>query len=196
MQPCDREGHFRAAITDAGLKEMESGAIAVAIKATLLECWDQNAQAWVPWAEYEMEAEGDLWIVKKTGEINQGPAQSLIQFAGWDGNLESIINESWRPTECQVVVKRDEYEGKSRLKISYVNDRDRVPGGLSNVNADKARELQSRFGSQLRAIAGNCKRNGTPATTGRPAAPPRPAALPPPRETAPAEDDGAMKIPF
>lgn len=181
-QPVDREGVFRGTISAYGLKEMESGAVAVAIKVTLSQMWTGNE--WCDWAQYEMEAEGDIWIVKKVGSINQAAAESLINYAGWDGSLLSILEETWQPKPCAVVVKREDYEGKTRYKVSFVNDHERTPGGMSNVSAEKAKELNTRFGAQFRALAGNKARNGASAG-GRPTPPPvhsKPA--PPPSQDA------------
>jgi hypothetical protein len=50
---------------------------------------------------------------------------------------------------------------------------------MSTVSPDKARDLQARFGSSLRAIAGNVKRNGAPTN------PPYKMPVPPPAPTAP-----------
>lgn len=169
MQPIDREGVFRGVISSYGLKEMDSGAVAVAVKVNLTQMWTGNE--WCDWSQYEMEAEGDVWIVKKTGHVNEGAAQSLINFAGWDGNLLSIVNESWEPKPAAFVIKREEYEGKTRFKVSFVNDYERTPGGLSNVTPEKVKELNTRFGSQFRALAGNKGRNAAP-TNGRPTPPP------------------------
>lgn len=194
MQACDREGAFRAVISDYGLKEMESGAVAVAIKARLTDFWDAANGEWIPWEQYEMEVEGDIWIVKKDGGgVNQNGAESLMRHAGWDGSLESISNATWQPTACQVVVKRDEYKGNVRYKIAFVNALDRTPGGLSNVDPAKVRELETRYGAQFRAIGGNIKRNAPPAV-GRPASPPASAA--PPRPPEPAAASSNDKIPF
>lgn len=177
--PVDREGAFRCQLADYGLKQMDSGAVAISLRVALTEHYD--GEHWQPWAQYDMEAEGDIWIVKKNGEINQQAAESLMRHAGWDGTLESITGATWTPTPFQVTVKRDDYQGNVRHKIAYVNEFDRTPGGLSNVSPDKARELAARFGSQFRAIAGNVKRNNAAgAGTGAPAAPSRPAPPPPP----------------
>lgn len=170
-QPCDREGTFRGVINGYGLKEMDSGAVGVALRVLLTQMW--NGEEWIGWSEYDMEAEGDVWIIKKVGAVNEAAAQSLIKFAGWDGNLLSITEETWEPKPVAVVVKRDEYEGKTRFKIAFVNDHERTPGGLSNVDAAKAKELNTRFGAQLRALVGNNARNGsTPPPTSKPSPPP------------------------
>jgi hypothetical protein len=177
---------------ESGLKELESGSVSIALKATLLEYW--NGEEWLPWSDYGMEAEGDVWIVKKNGELNQPAIESLMKWAGWDGNLESIANSTWQPNPVQVSVKKDDYKGSVRYKIAFVNDFDRTPGQLSNVTPDKLAALQTRFGSQLRAIAGNTKRNNG-STQARPATPPPPAARPtPPPVSAPF--GGGGDVPF
>lgn len=169
-QPVDREGIFRGTITEYGLKEMESGAVAVSIKAKLDEFY--QADAWHPWAEYEQEAQGDIWVLKKdNGGPNDKAIASLVRCAGWDGEFTSITNETWKPTPAQFVVKREEYNGQTRFKIAFVNEFDRSPSGsMGNVDQAKAKELQARFGSQLRAIVGNSKRAAPP--NGSPPAPP------------------------
>jgi hypothetical protein len=174
MQPVDREGTFQAEIESFGLKEMESGSIAISIRANLTACW--SGEGWDSWSEYMMDAQGDLWIVKKDGTLNSPQVEALMKHAGWDGNLESIINETWKPTPCQVVVQKDSYKGVDRYKIGFINDLNRTPGAMSNVDAAKAKELQARYGAQLRALAGNAVRNNA-APAGKPSAPP-PAPAP------------------
>jgi hypothetical protein len=166
---CDREGTFRAEINDYGMKEQESGAIAVTIKVGLTEIW--NGEAWEPWEEYGMEAYGDIYVVKKDGTLNKLGVQSLIQHAGWDGNFASVVDRMWQPVPCQVVIKANEYEGNTTYKIAFVNDYDRTPGQLGTIAPDKAKTLQAKFGGELRALAGNAKRNGD-APKDKPPAPP------------------------
>lgn len=199
MQAANQEGTFNATIMEFGLKEMDSGSIAIAIRATLNEAWDGTE--WQPWDQYEVEAEGDVWVVKKDGTINQGAAESLMKYAGWDGNLESITDGSWQPTKCSVTIKHEEYKGVHRYKIAFVNEWGKVPGALSNVKPEKAKELQSRFGSQLRALHGNVSRNSAP-SVGIPPTPPAPpngtAKTPPapPMTPATAHQQTEEKLPF
>lgn len=186
----DREGTFKALIQSYGLKEMESGSVGIAIRANLLACW--SGEGWDDWAQYDVEAQGDIWIVgtkEKGSKLNEKAFESLVKHAGLDGDTDSIVNETWKPTECQVVIKADDYNGQTRFKIAFVNALDRTPGAFGNVDAAKAKELQSRHGAALRAIAGNAKRNGTPTPASKPAAPP-PA---PPK--APSKDVGFEPIP-
>ena len=176
QQPCDREGTFQAQIESYGLREVDSGAISVTINARLLALWD--GQQWEPWDNYDMVAEGDIWIVKKDGQPNQNGIESLVKFAGWDGDMISIPSMGWQPTPCQVVVKRDDYKDQTRYKIAFINDHDRRPGAMSNVDATKAKDLQNRYGAQLRAIVGNARRNGPAPNAGAPKPPPPPKEKP------------------
>lgn len=169
-------GTFRGTITEYGLFEPESGAVGVNIKASINEAWDSEAQSWVDWSEYDLETEGTAWIVKKGGGINQKSTESLIQYAGWDGSIESITNGTWKPTPCAFVVNEDNYRDEVRYRIAFINDHDRAPGGGGNVSPDRAKELSMQYGAQLRALAGNVARNAAP-----PAGKPKPpkAAKPP-----------------
>jgi hypothetical protein len=186
---CDREGTFRAQIKGYGIRDADgSQSVGVVLQVLLLELW--NGTAWDEWEQYEMEAEGTLWVVKKNGEINQSAAESLTKYAGWDGSFSSLFSQTWQPTKCQVVVKRDDYKGEVRYRVEFVNGYDRTPGAVSSVSESKARELETRYGSQFRAIAGNSKRNGpapaAPANGGKPAPPPsssRPTPPPPANQT-------------
>lgn len=198
MNAIDREGVFRAIIEEYGLKQVDSGSVAVAIRCKLTEWWDQANGLWMPWSEYEMEAEGDVWIVKKDGSVNEKAAESLMRHADWDGDIESIMSNKWQPTPIQVQINRDVYKDQVRFKIAFVNNHDRTPGAMSNVRPDQAALLSNKYGSQFRAIAGNARRNGVPSALGGPAKPPAPA--PAPAKTGPtpppATNEYGEEIPF
>jgi hypothetical protein len=189
MQACDRAGNFRIEIFEYGLKEMDSGSIAVSIRAKLTEWWDGTQ--WMDWLPYDMECSGDVWIVKKDGTTNDKAAESLMRYAGWDASLPAITEGTWTPSPCQAVVSQEEYKGVKSFKISFLNDRNRTPGALSNIDTDKAKQLENRFGATLRGLHGNVRRNSTPPEASRPSPPPSPK--PQLQAAATAGDDG---IPF
>jgi hypothetical protein len=181
----DRSGTFRAEITDYILMApFPSGSIPVDITVRLTAMWDPDegeGGEWVPWAEFEMDATGLQWIIKKDGGLNESTVHNLIDHAGWDGNLDSISNRTWQPTPCQVVCneegdekrrKDNDQYGRSNFSIDFVNAHDAIPGGGKREMApEMAKQLQTRHGAALRALAGNTKRNAT-APKGKPSAPP------------------------
>lgn len=171
-QQCDRDGNFRGRFTEYGVKEQDSGAVAVQVVCALDEYWQDGE--WFPWAEYDMEAYGDLYVVKKDGSLNHNQVEALVKHAGWDGNFESLAKGTWQPLACQVVVNSDEYKGNVRHRVSFVNGYDAVPGGRVNpLDPAKAKALQAKFGGELRALAGNSQRSAAPKPGGKPPAPNR-----------------------
>ena len=173
--PADREGFFRAHIEEYGCRDQESGAVCLSVKAKLLQIWSEEEKAWSDWGQYDMEAYGDLWLVKRDGTLNKLQVQALAQHCGWDGNFLGLTNGEWEPKDCQVAIKRDEYENVVRFRIAFVNDYHRIPGALGNIDEARARSLQTRYGSELRAIVGNAKRNAVTVPSGAPPIPPPPA---------------------
>ncbi len=183
MLPVDRPGTFRAHIASYGLKEMDSGAVAVTIHCELVSMFHDGE--WIDWPAGTMEADGDVWIIKKKesgGGLNENGVRSLIDYAGWDGNIESIQSATWTPTKCAVVIQESEYKGKKSLKVAFVNDYNRTPGAMSTLDPAKAKQLQSQYGAQLRAMAGNKARAATPPPNSRPAPPPALQPVGPPPE--------------
>lgn len=155
----DREGTFLADIFNFGLYEAESGAVGVNIEAKLVEIWDDGNKQWAAWSEYDMTAQGTIWIVKKDGTPNTKGAESLIRHAGWSGKCSDVIAGYWQPTRCQVVIKEDTYNDEKRYRIAFVNSADSTPGGGGNVSDSVAKALDAKYGSAFRALAGNAALN-------------------------------------
>ena len=169
-------GTCRGKIMEYGIREADSGAIAISVKAAIDAYFDTEGNAWVECGGDNYEATGDLWIVKKDGTPNSGQVESLCQHAGWDGNLESVASSTWATKPCSFVLNREEYKDVVRHRISFLNAYDRTPGLVGNVSSEKAKALQDRFGAQFRALAGNVQWN-TVAPAGKPPVPP---PVPPP----------------
>lgn len=190
-QDIDRAGNFRGEIVDYGLSEQESGALAVSIEARIEECWDEENKEWVTWREYDIHAIGYIYVIKKDGTLNDKQVQALVQCAGWDGSFDSIADHSWQPTPCQFVVNEDNYNNQKRYRISWVNAYDRTPGALGQMSPDRVKQLSQKYGSQLRAVAGNAKPVAKP--SGKPKAPSAPAKN---QQPAPVAAESGDDVPF
>jgi hypothetical protein len=162
-------GNFRGRVVSYGLNSADSGAKSVYLTVVIEEIYHENQ--WWDWRKEELEVGGDIWIIKKDGSLNERQVRALIDCAGWDGSLVSIAEGLWQPKPIQVVVNEDTYNDETRYRINWINEYDRVPGG-GNVSASDAKALQQKYGSQLRALAGNAKRNSTQ-PTGEPTKPPK-----------------------
>jgi hypothetical protein len=174
-QPLNQDGTFRGQIIGYGLNESaKTGSVSLYVKARITEAWDFGEKSWTDWREFEVEAEGNLNIVKKDGAgPNEKQVASIVAATSWDGSLTSLATNQWQPPECQFSVKADVYEGVTRYKIDWMNPYDATPGGGGNVDADKAKALDAKYGSQFRALTGNVKRNGPKTSPNGPPAPRR-----------------------
>lgn len=175
----DRIGDFRGQIVWAIVKPpYDSGAEAIEIVARIDEAWNYETEEWEDWRQYDMEVEGLLFVYGKGGKPNQTQITALHSHAGWDGTYTSISAETWKPSPCQFSVEEDEYKGKVRYRIAWLNAYDGPVGGSTKpLPLDKAKALDAQHGGSVRAIIGNAKRNAT-APTGKPQSPP-PQTAPP-----------------
>jgi hypothetical protein len=165
-------GTARGQITEHGIKEFESGSVAISIVVSVKEYWDTETSTWVNCEADDYYTAGDIILVKKDGTPNNNQVEALCKYAGWDGDIAKVGSDAWQPTPCAVVINADEYKGVTNYKISWLNEYDRTPGAVGNCTPEKARELADRYGAQFRALAGNVTRNAT-APTGKPK-PPKP----------------------
>lgn len=209
-QPINQSGNFRGEIIEFGVYAPESGAVSIAVKVRVDECWNAETKAWDDWRSYEVEADGNIWIVSGKEKGNQplpSGIESLVKFAGWDGNLESVTNGQWTPTPCQFVVNEEaanKYHAEPTYKVSFLNDYNRTPGA-GNVTPERAKALQAQYGSQFRALGGNVARNAEAPKT-KPKAPtgtakakgktPPPAYPDPNAQLQEAAEEGKDNIPF
>ena len=167
----DRVGTFKVHPISYGWWNPGGGAEAAAVTFEVLAEWDEENQQWIDWKEYEVEVEGYFWLVKKDGTLNQKQVEALARHMGWDGNFESISDQSWRPTDCQVAVTEDEWKGNIRYRAAWINGLDDVPRqGTSSLGFDDAKALQAKHGASIRALMANARQKA-PKPAGKPTAP-------------------------
>lgn len=200
MQKIDREGTFRGQITSYALQETKSSALTIKIHARIDEAWvddEQGKGGWQDWREYECEATGYIWIIKKDGTDNAVQVRALVEHAAWDGTLVSISDRAWQPTPCQFVVTEDspnDFHTDTRYRIAWLNNYDQVPTG-GNVDHARAKELDTKYAARFRAVAGDVRRNAT-VPAGNPPLPPATASQGVTREEAAATQSNGKDIPF
>lgn len=184
MPQIDREGIFKvAAGGQHGLEKADSGAVAVAIKFKITDKLEGND--WQDWSAYSYETWARLWIIGKDGNVNEKAIQTLRDILGWDGDLDSVGAERWQLPACQVNVKADTYDGKTKYKAEWINPIDYVPDSRpKSAPPETVQSLKNQFGAQIRACFGNRPlANTAPPAKAPPLPSPRAAAtstLPPP----------------
>lgn len=196
----DRTGIFRVEILSYGLRDArDTQSLGITLNCRVLEMFAGDGQ-WDDWRNYDYECTGTIWFIGKDGKLDERKVQNLIRCTGWDGSLESVANCTWQPIPCQVTVESETYKNREQFRIGFVNAYDHTPGMVSTVAPEKARELQNRYGSQLRALVGNATRNQAPTpAAGKPSPPKRPGAdtpavAPSAREPAMASGNGNVPV--
>lgn len=147
----DREGVFRATALSWTVQPAEqTNSVAINLDFKILAQLNTENE-WEDWAEFDdHRTYGKFFVIKKDGTINPGPVEQLARSLGWNGDLTSVALPP--PTiQIQVTVKADEYKGKVRYLVSWLNPGDYVP--FQGAAIDDIRKLQTQYGSLLRAAA-------------------------------------------
>lgn len=186
----DREGNFQVTCLDYGLENFESGSVGVNMKFRVLSAWNDETQEWDSWLDFEeCEVRGTFFLVKKKkedgspGGLNEKSIESLIEHCGWNGDMNSIADRSWKPSDCQIKVKPDTYNNRTSYKAAFINAFDATPGGMKTMASEDVAKLQDQWGSHLRALAGKVRDKAKP--SGKPAPPTKKPANSAPKEGVP-----------
>lgn len=155
------EGRYKARIGDHGLGSSKSGLVEFDCEYILFQFLDGNE-----WVDCEEERiTGYHYLEKSGGALNDFTINALKDALGWDGrDIIWLQDADLTQTVVSVTLGMEEYNGKSRMKVQFVNPENFNGGRVSRADANELKSLQSRLGSKLRALSG-----GTPTPTPKPA---------------------------
>lgn len=160
-----RDGTFNALPMSMGLDETGDNSLAtVQINFAVIE--EVTPQGDVDCSGEGMSITGYFYLEKKDGEPNENAIKSLKSSLGWDGvDLGWFNTADVSQQPVQIVLGFEEYKGKNRVKVKYLNPLGSVGGAgeISKADPDKIKAMSNRLGSKLRAISG-----GTPVQTPKP----------------------------
>ena len=171
MAMADREGRFTAVVLDRSITSTGQNNLATVILAFRL-LTERVDDEWKDCSSEEMEIRGYFYLEKKDGSLNTFTIDTLKDALGWDGRDTTWFDEAQLP-DVQVTLQNDTYQGKTRLKVQWLNPLDyEGTGGEIQKSTDSERAgIAARLNSKLRAMAG-----GTTVTP--PSAPPTAPAGP------------------
>ena len=76
-----------------------------------------------------------------------------LRTLGWSGSDPSTLPESGFPAEVQIVVEHEEYDGKTRPKIKFINA---LGGGMKNrMDETQRRSFGASMRGQIAALGGD-----------------------------------------
>jgi hypothetical protein len=176
----NREGLFNAHPVDVGVDETGPNELATCIMSFRLYEELQPSGEWADCSPDNFEITGYFYLEKRDGSLNSLTIDSLKAALGWDGRDPFWLQETDLSGHAvQVKLAFEEYNGKTRLKVQYLNPYGSTGGGaVSKAEGAAKTAIRNRLGSKLRALAGPAQ----PAAA-KPAVPPK---LPPARPKTPA----------
>jgi hypothetical protein len=174
----NREGLFNAYPVDVGVDETGPNKLATCVVNFRLYEELQPSGEWSDCSAEGLEVTGYFYLEKKDGSLNTITIDSLKAALGWDGRDPFWLQEADLSQHAvQVKLAFEEYGGKTRLKVQFLNPLGSTGSRLVTRADPPARKaITNRMGPKLRALAGPAQ----PATP-KPVSPPK---LPP---TSPAE---------
>ena len=176
-----REGLFNAYPVELGIDETGPNKLATCVINFKLYEELQQSGEWEDCAAENFHITGYFYLEKKDGSLNTVTIDSLKNALGWDGRDPFWLQETdLSEHPVQVKLTFEEYNGKTRIKVQYLNPYGSSGvGGVTKADGETRRSISNRLGSKLRAVSGPAK---APAKS---AAPPK---LPPAKPKAkPAE---------
>lgn len=114
------------------------------------------------------EITGFFTLIDGKGQPITFQLENIRDAFGWtDGKFSSLDQGDWSQTEVQIVCGYEEYKGKNRLKVQYLNPRDYVSGAdVKKADSSALKNLDAQFGPLVRAAIGV-----KPGANGKPANP-------------------------
>jgi len=193
----NREGLFNAHPVDIGVDETGPNKLATCIINFRLYEELQPGGEWADCAGENFDITGYFYLEKRDGSVNQITIDALKAALGWDGRDPFWLQETdLAGHPVQLKLGFEEYAGKKRLKVQYLNPYGSKGGGaVSKADESTKSTIRNRLGSKLRALAGPAPA----APTSKPATPPKlppakpkvePPTPPPPADEKPAPPAG------
>ena len=117
MTQLTQPGDYIAMIDEYSLREYDSGSVAVAMRFLIYKEWikTKDGYGWQD-REYGEHIDGSSFLVRKDGTINVDAKESLMAATNWDGQVKSIIDQTWKPWPCRITVDENSCV---RLRVIY-----------------------------------------------------------------------------
>jgi hypothetical protein len=177
-----RDGTFHAYPQSIAVNETGPNNLATVVIALALVEERQPDGTFASIVDEGLDITGYFYLEKKDGSLNTRTVDDLKAALGWDGSDPFWLQETdLSEHPVQVVLGWDEYDGKNRIRVNWLNPYGSTGNGGDVVPADDEakRRIGNRLGSKLRARSGGTPVKSPPAA-GKPAMPAPPVEAPAP----------------
>lgn len=140
------------------------------------------------WVDVQPGQSIDAYITleKSDGSMNTVNIDHLKASFGWDGVDPFWLQDNdLSQIQVQLTLENDTYNGKTKLKVQWIDPPGTEHGGIKRTEGDDRRRITDKLASKLRALSGGVV-TGPPKPAGRPAAVTPTAPAPAPADGPPA----------
>jgi hypothetical protein len=144
-------GRYHALPNNWAVNNSKGGNIQFVVTFDLLEKLTDNG--WNDITSLGQQVTGFFYLTQNNGnELNKRTVQNLREVLGWVGGANELANGEYGNIEVQVTIEFENFDGKSRPKVKWLNPRDyEGPGGAEN-DLNAIQNLDAKYGPQLRAL--------------------------------------------
>lgn len=204
MNKIEAVGSYRGVVLEHGVScTQASGYPQLVLSLQALEYWDETDKEWVSWEGVEECQITSYNVLFGKDDKELLSVRQCMRVFGWDGSSFHVLNEAIvdGETRVQFLVQENEYNGKVSLQVSRLSEYSDEPGmRLRTLDEGELRDLDKRYASALRKVAGvkPIKPSApivapaiAPPAKEKPKPPAKKKPKPPVKaEAAPTEDDG------
>jgi len=178
MGMIDREGTFRGKILDHGVSSTKNDFPQFVTKLQAAEIYDFDEQVWVDWTDQdENEITAYLVMFGSKGETaNYGQVKTVFS---WDGaDFQVLAEADYSELIVQFRVAPDTYEGKTRLKVQWIDTVDATPGSaVKKLDAKDLKALTAKYKNMMKVGAKPVKAGAKKPVAKKAAAPKSPGII-------------------
>lgn len=152
MTRLNQEGTYRGKILDHGVSETTNGYPQFTPQILALERWEEDTEEWVDFSEYDASLTGYFTLVDSKGKTTLNMDQ-VMKSTGWNGqSFADLAAMDLSKTIIQFRAEEDEYDGVTRLKMSWIDHKDATPGvKVKKLDIKELKNLDSKYSSILKA---------------------------------------------
>lgn len=149
----DREGRFKATVLDCGVAETGPNLLTT-FTCQLRLTQELVGDEWMPIRE-DFGIVGYFYIEKRDHTLNSITIDNLKAAFGWDGrDVFWLQDADFSRHVVQIKLGFETYDGKTRIKVQYIDAEDAVPMSIPRADDSMRRSISARLGPKLRAAVG------------------------------------------
>jgi hypothetical protein len=122
MPDLETEGKFRCKPIGRWIQTAKTGTIGAGVQFYATHYYSQEKRDWLDCQDRHATLDHVFWIYKADNSPIQFAIDALKGSLGWSGDILDFDPESpWAMPLCEIETKNETYNGKTRLRVKWLN---------------------------------------------------------------------------